>query len=128
MCHHLGERWAAGFAVQVCGEDVQHKKPDPEVYVRALQALGLGPLQAVAIEDSPGGVAAARGAGIPVVVTRSAYFGGATIDGAVAIGPGLHTRHGWQPDLGAAADDDHVVGLEDITGWCALGSSVSQYA
>ena len=28
-----------------------------EVYVRALQGLGIGPLQAAAIEDSPGGVA-----------------------------------------------------------------------
>jgi HAD superfamily hydrolase (TIGR01509 family) len=124
---HLGERWAEAFAVLVCGEDVQHKKPDPEVYLRALQALALGPLQAVALEDSPGGVAAARGAGIPVVVTRSAYFASATIEGAVAIGPGLHTRHGWRPGLAAAPGDPRGVGLDDIAGWCAQMDSVSQY-
>jgi len=128
MRQHLGERWADGFAVLVCGEDVQRKKPDPEVYVRALQGLGVGPLQAVAIEDSPGGVAAARAADIPVVVTLSAYFASATIEGAVAIGPGLHTRQGWRPDLGAAADDRRGVGLDDIASWCAQRDTVSQYA
>ena len=57
---HLGERWAEQFAVIVCGEDVQKKKPDPEVYLQALAALDIGPLEAVAMEDSPGGVAAAQ--------------------------------------------------------------------
>jgi HAD superfamily hydrolase (TIGR01509 family) len=125
---HLGAQWAEWFSVRVCGEDVQHKKPDPEVYVRALQGLGVGPLQAVAIEDSPGGVAAARAADIPVVVTLSAYFANATIEGAVAIGPGLHTRQGWRPDLGAAADDRRGVGLDDIASWRAQRDTVSQYA
>ena len=37
------------------------KKPDPEAFVKAMQALGVGPLEAVALEDSPGGVAAALG-------------------------------------------------------------------
>jgi HAD superfamily hydrolase (TIGR01509 family) len=128
MRHHLGAHWADGFAVLVCGEDVQHKKPDPEVYVRALQGLGIGPLHAVAIEDSPGGVAAARAAGIPVVVTLSAYFGRATIEGAVAIGPGLHTRQGWRPGLVVPPGDRCGVGLDDIAGWCAQMDSVSQYA
>ena len=57
---HLGPRWADAFAVIVCGEDVEQKKPDPEVYAECLRALGIGPLEAVAIEDAPGGVAAVR--------------------------------------------------------------------
>jgi len=73
-------------------------------------------------------VAAARAADIPVVVTLSAYFASATIEGAVAIGPGLHTRQGWRPDLGAAADDRRGVGLDDIASWCAQRDTVSQYA
>ena len=127
LCH-LGPRWREGIAVLVCGEDVQHKKPDPEVYLRALRALDIGPLQAVAIEDSPGGVAAARAAGIPVVATCSAYFASATIDGALAIGPGLHTRDGWRPALAAAPDGRQGVGLDDIAAWLAQGDCVSQYA
>ena len=124
---HLGERWAEWFAVSVCGEDVQRKKPDPEVYRAALRALGLGPLDAVAIEDAPGGLAAARAADIPVVVTRSAYFAQAPIEGAVAVGPGLHDRRGWRPALRVAPDEVRGVDLDDIEAWCAQMDSVCDY-
>ena len=124
---HLGPRWADAFSVIVCGEDVQQKKPDPEVYVNALHALAIGPLEAVAIEDAPGGVAAACAAEIPVVVTRSAYFALAPIEGAVAVGPGLHTRHGWRPGLQAATGDTRSVDLDDIEGWCAQMDSISDH-
>jgi HAD superfamily hydrolase (TIGR01509 family) len=124
---HLGERWADAFSVIVCGEDVERKKPDPEVYLEALRALGVGPLDAVAIEDAPGGVAAARAADIPVVVTRSAYFATAPIDGAVAIGPGLHTRHGWRPGLQAAPGETRRVDLDDIEAWCAQMDSITDH-
>lgn len=124
---HLGERWADAFSVIVCGEDVERKKPDPEVYLEALRALGIGPLDVVAIEDAPGGVAAARAADIPVVVTRSAYFATAPIDGAVAIGPGLHTRHGWRPGLQAAPGETRRVDLDDIEAWCAQMDSITDH-
>lgn len=121
---HLGPRWAEWFAVTLCGEDVQRKKPDPLVYVKALRALAVGPLEAVAIEDAPGGVAAARAAGIPVVVTRSVYFAQAPIEGAVAVGPGLHDRRGWWPAPLGLAGNGRGVDLEDIEGWCAQADSI----
>ena len=124
---HLGSRWVEWFAVLVCGEDVSRKKPDPEVYLRALRDLAIGPLEAVALEDSPGGVAAARAADIPVVVTRSAYFADAPIEGATAIGPGLHDRRGWRPSLRASGADDEPVGLDDIEGWRAQMDTVSDF-
>ena len=124
---HLGPGWAEWFAVTVCGEDVQRKKPDPEVYLMALRALNIGPLDAVAIEDAPGGLAAARAADIPAVVTRSAYFAQAPIEGAVAVGPGLHDRRGWRPALRVADGDAGGVDLDDIKGWCAQMDSVSDY-
>jgi HAD superfamily hydrolase (TIGR01509 family) len=124
---HLGERWRDWFAVIVCGEDVQRKKPDPEVYRHALRALGIGALQAVAIEDSPGGVAAARGADIAVIVTRSAYFAHASIEGALAIGPGLHQRQGWSPALPGALGADGPVTLDDVLDWLAQRETVSQF-
>jgi HAD superfamily hydrolase (TIGR01509 family) len=124
---HFGPRWRTQFAAVVCGEDVQHKKPDPEAYRLALQRLKLAPLQCVAIEDSPGGVASARGADIPVVVPLSAYFASATLEGAVAIGPGLHTRQGWRPPARAAAAPAARVTLDDLLAWCAERDTVSQY-
>ena len=130
MQMHFGARWADWFAAIVCGEDVHRKKPDPEVYAQILHALNIGPLDAVAIEDSPGGVAAARAADIPVIVTRSAYFATASIDGAIAIGPGLHDRHGWRPALhagtGANAGEAALVRLGDIEHWRALMDQVSE--
>jgi HAD superfamily hydrolase (TIGR01509 family) len=126
---HLGARWQQQFAVLVCGEDVRHKKPDPEAYVVALRLLGIGPLEAVAIEDSPSGVAAAREASIPVVVTRSAYFAKAPIEGATAVGAGLHDRRGWRPALAGAeaAGPARPVSLADIETWCLQMDSVSDY-
>ena len=121
----FGAGWRERFAAVVSGEDVRDKKPHPEAYERCLRGLDIGPLTAVAIEDSPGGVAAARAASIPVVVPRSAYFAAATIDGAIAIGPGLHTRRGWQPRC-AGASDDAPVALDDVRHWCAQMESVSQ--
>jgi hypothetical protein len=98
-----------------------------QAYLLALQRLGVRPLQAVALEDSPGGVAAARAADVPVIVTRSSYFATATIEGAIAIGPGLHTRRGWRPSQPPLAADQPV-GLDDIAAWCAEMDLVSQHA
>lgn len=124
---HLGADWARQFDVCICGEDVQAKKPHPEAYLHALTALRLSPLQAVAMEDSPGGVAAACAAGLPVVVTRSEYFSRATLEGAVAIGPGLHCRDGWRPAAGAASADLGRITLDDVRSWVSQGDTVSQH-
>ncbi|MCB1996478.1 MAG: HAD-IA family hydrolase [Burkholderiaceae bacterium] len=122
---HFGKTWRQVFEVAVCGEDVAKKKPDPEVFLRALKALNLNPLQAVAIEDSPGGVAAALAAEVPVVVARSAYFAQATLEGAIAIGPGLHSRDGWRPAL--AGPGTGPVSLDDLRAWHQEMDSVSQF-
>ncbi len=50
--------------VIVSMEDVPRGKPEPDGYLRALELLGLRPEDAVAIEDSPPGVAAAKAAGL----------------------------------------------------------------
>jgi HAD superfamily hydrolase (TIGR01509 family) len=48
-------------------EHVARPKPHPDVYRHALEELGLGPSDTLAVEDSPTGVAAAREAGLRVV-------------------------------------------------------------
>ena len=55
------------FEVVVSAEDVTRGKPDPEGYVRALELLGMRPSEAVAIEDTPPGVTAAKAAGLRCV-------------------------------------------------------------
>lgn len=117
LSRHFGAGWGRLFAVVVCGEDVAAKKPDPEVYLRALAALGLAAQSTLALEDSHAGVRAARAAGVPVVVTRSAYFADDPVEGALAAGPGLHTRQGWRPAPSTAAGSDGPITLDDLDGW-----------
>ena len=112
----FGPGWQRRFAAVVCGEDVARKKPDPEVFRRALQGLGLPAGAALAIEDSPPGVAAARAAGVAVLVTRSVYFADDAVEGALAVGPGLDRREGWQPPPRAAAAAPRVT-LADLADW-----------
>jgi len=81
----LGERGPGLFDPVVAGEDVVNKKPAPDVYLKALDLLGLPACECLAIEDSRNGLIAASSAGIPVLITRSAYFRHETFDGAFAI-------------------------------------------
>ncbi len=54
----------SAFAKVIAKEDVERPKPDPSAYRLALAALGVVGDQALALEDSPSGLAAARGAGV----------------------------------------------------------------
>lgn len=53
-------------------DDVRQVKPDPELYLSVLDALGVEPAHAVAVEDSPNGALAARRAGMRCVVVPNA--------------------------------------------------------
>lgn len=55
------------FPFSVAGDDVEHGKPAPDVYLAALGALGVPATEAVAIEDSVMGVRSAAAAGLRVV-------------------------------------------------------------
>jgi len=51
-----------------CKEDVACVKPDPALYLRSLERLGVRADEALALEDSLNGLRAARGAGIYTIV------------------------------------------------------------
>ena len=55
------------FDVTVTVEDVARPKPAPDLYTRACELLDVPATAAVALEDSPPGVAAARAAGVYVI-------------------------------------------------------------
>ena len=57
------------FQAVINGGQVQHSKPDPQIYLMACQALDVSPGEAIALEDSPNGLRAAAAAGMmPVMV------------------------------------------------------------
>ncbi|WP_203790128.1 HAD family hydrolase [Paractinoplanes rishiriensis] len=63
----------ARFEVLATGDEVAAHKPDPAVYLLALQRLGLPAGQAVAFEDTAHGVAAARAAGLRCVAVPNPH-------------------------------------------------------
>lgn len=62
---HLEKHGLAGDIDAIrTADDVNFTKPDPELYLAVLRALHVKPERAIAIEDSPNGIRAARAAGI----------------------------------------------------------------
>lgn len=51
------------FASAVCGDEVLHAKPEPDIFLRAARSLGLDPRRCMVIEDSPNGIRAGHAAG-----------------------------------------------------------------
>jgi HAD superfamily hydrolase (TIGR01509 family) len=61
------------FKYIVSGDDVSLPKPDPEIYLKAAQNLGLEPQDCVAFEDSFVGIESAKGAGMKCVAIASSF-------------------------------------------------------
>jgi len=55
------------FDVVVTADDVVHTKPSPELFLLAAQKIGINPVDAIVLEDSPNGVRAAKRAQMFVV-------------------------------------------------------------
>jgi HAD superfamily hydrolase (TIGR01509 family) len=68
------------FGAIVSGHEVAAPKPAPDPYLHACELLGVEPGAAIALEDSPTGVAAARAAGLRVIGVPSVP--GVTLDEA----------------------------------------------
>ncbi len=55
------------FDYMVFGDEVEHMKPHPEAYLKALAVSGTSPEDGIAFEDSDAGVRAANAAGLRVI-------------------------------------------------------------
>jgi HAD superfamily hydrolase (TIGR01509 family) len=71
--HVVGVDHAARFDPVLAGDCVAHKKPAPDIYLLALDRLGLPAAEVLAIEDSSNGLLSARAAGLTCLVTVSDY-------------------------------------------------------
>ncbi len=67
--HVMGADTAAKFAGVFAGDMARAKKPDPAIYLLALDKLGLAPADCVVVEDSRNGLLAATAAQLACVVT-----------------------------------------------------------
>lgn len=80
----FGEQGLDWFDVFACGDVVTNKKPAPDIYLYALDQLGLGAAECLVIEDTEAGLAAATAAGLTTLITvneatKDQDFSGAAI-------------------------------------------------
>lgn len=69
VINHLTERGLINsFSAVKSRDDVVRSKPEPDLFLAAVDALGVRPEEAIAIEDSANGVTAAKRAGLYTVV------------------------------------------------------------
>lgn len=109
------------FDLVLAGDVVPRKKPDPAIYLLALERLGLTPLEALALEDSRNGLLAASRAGLPVLVTPGLYTAHQDFPEAQAVlthlgEPGRPGRVLRGPRQGQAVVAD-LAYLEEVRGW-----------
>ncbi|WP_329619479.1 HAD-IA family hydrolase [Streptomyces sp. NBC_01255] len=78
------------FAFLVTGDDTDRHKPEPDLYLLALERAGVGADSALAVEDSPRGVRAAQAAGLRCVAVPWEPAGAPGLAGADAVLPSLN--------------------------------------
>lgn len=85
-----------------CRDDVARVKPEPDLYLSSLACLGVDAAQAIAIEDSPNGVLAAKAAGMFCVAVPNTITAGQDLSGADLLLPSLAgaTPQGLAASLG----------------------------
>jgi beta-phosphoglucomutase len=59
--------------IMLSNEDVSNAKPNPEIYLKAMQSLGCKPEECVIVEDNENGVRAARASGAHVLVVKEVH-------------------------------------------------------
>lgn len=61
------------FDAIISGEDVQHKKPSPDIYLHASKKLGTKPENCIVIEDAINGIQAAKAAGMKCIAVTTSF-------------------------------------------------------
>jgi HAD superfamily hydrolase (TIGR01509 family) len=69
----LGVSRKSKFDAILAGDVVSRKKPDPEIYLLALEKLQLDARDCFVVEDNRNGLLAAKAAGVKCLITVSSY-------------------------------------------------------
>jgi HAD superfamily hydrolase (TIGR01509 family) len=98
-------------------ETAVEKKPAPDLHRWVAQGLAVTPDECLAIEDSQPGFDAVCGAGMPAVITTSAYTADQAFDGALAVLPHLGDPEEPLHDSRTLGLPRPWVDLEQLKGW-----------
>jgi HAD superfamily hydrolase (TIGR01509 family) len=107
----LGNKREKYFSAILAGEDVRRKKPDGEIYEKAVALLGVKREETLVIEDSAIGLEAAKAAGLACLVTRSFYSTGENFSGAARVVDELGDLQNAETAFGKSAA---IVTLDDL--------------
>jgi len=83
--HNLAPDAESWFEVIAAGGDVPAKKPAPDIYHYAMQAMGVNAVECLAFEDSENGLLSARAAELQTLVTVSEYTRDHDFNGAALV-------------------------------------------
>jgi len=61
------------FQAIVTGLDIEHKKPAPDIFLKAAQLIGVDPTRCLVVEDAISGVTAGKAAGAKVLALTTAF-------------------------------------------------------
>jgi HAD superfamily hydrolase (TIGR01509 family) len=61
------------FSAVVSGENVQNKKPAPDVFLQAAQAMGVQPVDCIVVEDAVNGIRAAKAGGMKCIAVTTSF-------------------------------------------------------
>lgn len=61
------------FTARITGDDITHKKPHPEIYLKAAESIGLDPAECIGIEDSVSGVGSVVAAGMRCIAVTNSF-------------------------------------------------------
>ena len=56
------------FEIVIGGDMIEHGKPEPDIYLKACEGLGVNPKESYAIEDSANGIRSAHAAGLKTIM------------------------------------------------------------
>ena len=73
LAYAVGQERASRFELVLAGDVVPRKKPDPAIYLLALERLAVNPASVLVVEDSRNGLLAAVGAGLRTLMTVNGY-------------------------------------------------------
>ena len=99
---------------------MKKKKPDPEIYLLGLKTGNLRPEECIVFEDSKNGLAAAKAAGMNVVVTTNSYTEKEDLSKGDIIVTCLGDLDGEKGELkkgGQGLDYNGVLGLDQLAAY-----------
>lgn len=108
------------FAFVLAGDIVKKKKPDPEIYLLALEKTGLAPHECLVVEDSANGIRAGKSAGIAVLATSNPYTEREDLSAADLVVTCLGDPDGEKGTLrkgNPGSDYNGVLTLKQLVGW-----------